>query len=56
MEPIRSNIYVHDKILQHINTLNYLGYMTVHSVSCIVALSKAAVIGHPTGYRHTCIP
>jgi len=29
--------------------------MTVHSVSCIVALSKAAVIGHPTGYRHTCI-
>jgi len=38
-----------------LNTLNYLVYMTVHSVSCIVALSKAAVIGYPTGYRHTCI-
>jgi hypothetical protein len=29
--------------------------MTVHSVSCIVALSKAAVIEYPTVYRHTCI-
>jgi len=30
--------------------------MTVHSVPCIVALSIAAAIGHPTTYRHTCIP
>jgi hypothetical protein len=30
--------------------------MTVHSVSCVVALSKAAVTGYPNGYRHTCIP
>jgi len=55
-EPIRSNMHVHVKILQQINTLNYLRYMTVHSVSCIAALSIAAVIRYPTGYRHSCIP
>jgi hypothetical protein len=30
--------------------------MTVHSVTCTVALNKAAVTGYHTGYSHTSIP